>query len=497
MTSNSPMMDRLRGSKKFSYLPPLRFRFPKKGLIRFFLTAILLFAGFKIAGSLMASSNEADSVSENEKPSRSMSEPGKTGLSAVDLKIHEQLDSTEVNALCALAPLRIKGRMDTIIAGKDSLVRHYSVDSMICATTDNLFKQYKPQYGVAAIIQPKSGRVLALVSYRHDSARVLDDHLYLRAILPAASIFKTVTAAAAIERAGYTDSTLLPVTGRNHTLYRFQLRREIDPWNELPFGEAYARSINPVFARIGMYAVGQNALREFGTRFGFNEPVPFDLPVDPSLMDIPEDTSYAMAEVASGFNRKTSLSALHGALIAAAVINDGLMPRPSIVDSIVRTNGSCLYRREPVPWKTAVTAPTAAELRLLMERVVTMGTGRKSFRTLNRCAWSSTIECGGKTGSIHVDTLGKIDWFVGYAIDRDDPVRSLAISVATVHGVLWTVHSGYIAAEVIRNYYRPLKIGVSTKQFAIPEQPKTGLSTRQLTIPVLIDSTDTVSTPEG
>jgi peptidoglycan glycosyltransferase len=485
MTNTSPMMDRLRRSRRSRRspdIPPFRIRFPKKGLIRFLITTILLFAGFKIAGSLMASSNNPDLIKEKKELPRSASIHETTGPFAVDLNVGDTLGSADVDDLCALAPPRMKGRMDTIITGKDSLVRHYSTDSSLYKTTANLFKQYRPLYAVAAIIQPKSGRVLALVSYRHDSARVLGDHLYLRSFLPAASIFKTVTAAAAIEKAGYTDSTILPVAGRNHTLYRFQLKREIDPWSEMPFGEAYARSINPVFARIGMYAVGQNTLREFGERFGFNDHIPFDLPVDSSFMEIPADTSYAMAEVASGFNRTTSLSALHGALVAAAMVNEGVMPRPGLIDSIVKTDGTCLYRREPASWKNAVTVATAGELRSLMGRVVEMGTGRKSFRILKRCAWSSTIECGGKTGSIHVDTLGKIDWFVGYAVDHDNADRSLAISIATVHGALWTVHSGYIAAEIIRNYFRPLKTGISTKQ---------------LTIPVRVDSTDTASTPEG
>jgi peptidoglycan glycosyltransferase len=482
MTNTSPMMDRLRSPKRSPDIPPFHTRFPKKGLIRILITAILLFIGFEIAGSLMASSNDSASIKEKTTQSRPASVPESTGPFTLDLKPGDKLDAADVDSLCASAPPCLTGRKDTVIAGQDSLVRHYSIDSMVQKTVANLFKQYRPLYAVAAIVHPKSGRVFALVSYRHDSARVLGDHLYLRSLFPAASLFKTVTAAAAIEKAGYTDSTLLPVAGRNHTLYRYQLRREIDPWNELPFGEAYARSVNPVFARIGMYTVGQKTLREFGGRFGFNDRIPFDLPVDPSFMEIPGDTSYAMAEVASGFNRTTSLSALHGALMVAAVVNDGIMPRPGLIDSIVRTDGACVYRREPAPWKNAVTAATAGELRLLMDQVVDKGTGRKSFRTLKRCAWSSTIECGGKTGSINVDTLGKIDWFAGYAIDRDNSDRSLVISVATVHGTLWTVHSGYIAAEVIRNYFRPFKTGISTKQ---------------LTIPVRVDSTDTASTPGG
>jgi peptidoglycan glycosyltransferase len=381
-----------------------------------------------------------------------------------------------------MAPPAMENTLDTVYAGKDTIYRYYTIDTTLQKHAERLFGQYCPQYGIAAIVHPQSGRVLALASYTHDSARVLGDHLCLRSFLPAASLFKTVVAAAAIEKAGYVDSTAIPVKGRNHTLYKSQLKRHIEPWNEVEFGEAYARSINPVFARIGMYALGQTTLNEYSTRFGFNDCIPFEMATDTSRVAVPPDTSYAMAECASGFNRITTLSALHGALVSAVALTGGTMPQPRLIDSIVHRNGRCLYRGEFRLWKSAVTASTAVQLRTIMVRVVEHGTARRSFRTFKWNRWSSEVEVGGKTGSLSVDTLGKIDWFTGYAALRDDRKTSLALAVAMVHGRIWTVHSAYIAAEIVKGYFRPRK---------------TGLSTRDLTIPVTIDSVDTVKAPEG
>ncbi|MBN2037460.1 MAG: hypothetical protein JW768_12015 [Chitinispirillaceae bacterium] len=482
MIDRSPMIDRLHGSHDDSIIRRIRKNVPRKRVLRILLVFLMLFAGIKIAESLTDSTAAPGPGAPGDSTQLRKTEPQKKGPVRFAVKMGNSLAYNEVVAFLSMAPPALNNGVDTVYVGNDTVYRYFTIDTTLQKQAATLFGQYRPQYGIAAILHPHSGRVLALVSYTHDSARVLGDHLYLRSFLPAASLFKTVVAAAAIEKAGYVDSTAIPVKGRNHTLYKSQLRRHIEPWKEVEFGEAFARSINPVFARIGMYALGRTVLDDYCTRFGFNDRIPFEMAVDTSRVTVPPDTVYAMAECASGFNRKTTLSALHGALISTAILTNGAIPRPRLVDRIIRSDGRCLYRSETQHWKTAVTGATAAQLATIMARVIERGTARRSFRTFKRNKWSVEVEVGGKTGSLNVDTLGKIDWFTGYAASRNDGETSLAIAVAMVHGTIWTVHSAYIAAEIVTSYFRPRR---------------TGLSTRDLTIPVTIDSVDTDKTPEG
>ena len=62
---------------------------------------------------------------------------------------------------------------------------------------------------------------------------------------------------------------MVPVTGRNHTLYKSQLKKKIAPWKEIPFEDVYAQSINPAFGRIGMYVVGKKTLEEYNVRLNW------------------------------------------------------------------------------------------------------------------------------------------------------------------------------------------------------------------------------------
>ena len=63
-----------------------------------------------------------------------------------------------------------------------------------------------------------------------------------------------------------------------------------------------------------------------------------------------------------------------------------------------------------------------------MTRVVEAGTARKTFRLLRKCAGSGQLEVGGKTGSIEVDSLGDIEWFIGFAERKDDREDRLALA---------------------------------------------------------------------
>jgi cell division protein FtsI/penicillin-binding protein 2 len=195
-------------------------------------------------------------------------------------------------------------------------------------------------------------------------------------------------------------------------------------------------------------------MREFLGRFGFNEPIPFELPADESRAAV-NDSTFRLAELASGFNRQTRISPLYGALLAAAVSNNGSMPLPTLVDSITDVNtGFRAYVASPGVWRAPIGARAASEVRTMMRAVARYGTARKSFVYVKRSGCFSKIEYGGKTGNIELDGTGRVDWFAGFARDPADPGLSIAVAVVTVHGPYWTVHSGFIGAEMMRAFIR-------------------------------------------
>ncbi len=339
-------------------------------------------------------------------------------------------------------------------SGDDTLSVALSVDTTLQKYAMSIFRQYRPRYAAVAAVDPATGRVLALASFADDSSAEPDGkELYLRNYFPAASVFKTIVAAAAVERGGMHGKTVLEHFGRNHTLYTTQLQKDLKVSREITLEDAYAYSVNPVFARIALFNVNKEIVTEYGRRFGFNESVPFEYDVDVSEMFSP-DTGFSVAEFASGFNRKTTITPLFGALLAGAVCENGVIFEPTVIDTVRSSlrGDSCLYVRRSKVWRRAVKDRTAAELRGLMTKVTQYGTARGTFRRLRDSPKYNAFEFGGKTGSVSQIGLGRVDWFVGFARNPNNKSQRIAVGVVTTHGDYWTVHSSYVAAELIKKY---------------------------------------------
>ncbi len=295
---------------------------------------------------------------------------------------------------------------------------------------ENLNRSYA-RYIAIVVMAPETGRVLAKVGYdREDPANdpCLDSHF------PAASIFKIITAAAAVEKSGLRPDSSLAYSGRKYTLYKFQVAKDAKRrTRSVSFRDSFAQSINPVFGKLGIHYVGRQALKEYAEAFGFNRSFDCEVPFPPSEIAIKE-VPYHWAEIASGFNRQTTISPLHGALIASTVANGGRLMTPILVDTITDKRERIAYRSRPSAVGRAVSADAAAVLQGLMEETVASGTCRKTFRKADRDPILSRLRIGGKTGSINSrdHSYRRYDWFVGFAGERDGD-EAIALAAIVVH----------------------------------------------------------------
>lgn len=362
----------------------------------------------------------------------------------------------DVAVLLAHHRPRLTRETDTIALKNGAVALHYSIDTVLQHKGRLLLGRYHPKYGAIALLDPVSGRVLSLVSYVNDGEPYLGNDLYCRSLFPAASVFKVVTASGAIEHGMLNPKSMLKQVGRNHTLYSFQLEKNLSNYREISLEKAFAYSINPVFGRLGIYVLGRQGLQSYAQRFGFSQTIPFELETDPASFEL-GDSPFEFAELASGFNQSTRISPLFGALMACAVSEGGLIPKPRLVDSIdAINNGYQVYTGATGLWKRAVRAETADDMKQMMMSVARYGTARKSFANIRNTSSFGGIEYGGKTGSVDKDGIGRVDWFVGFARDPHDSSRRIAGAVVTVHGPYWTVHSSYVAAELFRARFREL-----------------------------------------
>jgi cell division protein FtsI/penicillin-binding protein 2 len=313
----------------------------------------------------------------------------------------------------------------------------YTINPILQHTLKDFFRKNRVPYGVFVAMDPRTGKILALVE--HSAREPYAKDLALRATYPAASIFKLITAAAAIEGAQARPDTQIVRFGRYTSV-------------QTTLGEALAKSDNQAFAEIALRHLNVNTLVNYAGRFQFNRTIPFDLPVQVSRIQA-KDSQRELADLAAGFG-EVGLSPLHAALIGSAISNEGVMMSPCLVDHVLGAAGKTLFSCTPKIFATAISPETASLLREMMGMTITHGTARRAFRSTFREPVLRDIEMGGKTGSLTGKSPpGKVSWFVGMApLDHPEIVISaLVINSGSRH---WKIKSSEVAREGFRVYFR-------------------------------------------
>ena len=327
--------------------------------------------------------------------------------------------------------------------------------------------------GAVVMLDPRTGEVLALASTPTFDASALanpetaaDTFPALRAdpalpLLPRAtqglyvpgSIFKIVTATAALSTGAITAATTYPeqpAAERTGLLVGgFRVRdghHAATDGKALAFAEAVEVSCNIYFALTGLRA-GGDALGQSAASYGFGVPIPFDLPTVASQVTggggsfgggFEDAVELANAAYGQG---ETLVTPLQMALVAAAVADGGTLMTPHLVTSATGRTGTTSISSSV--WRRVMDPRVAAEIAAAMRLAVNGDLGRR----FTAGARVSGITVAGKSGTAELDPgHTPHSWFIGFA-PADDP--QVAIAVLVEHGGL-DVRASPLAGDLFR-----------------------------------------------
>jgi peptidoglycan glycosyltransferase len=305
--------------------------------------------------------------------------------------------------------------------------------------------------GAAALLDARTGAVLALASSPHidpsrlggtDAAGTADAQAYwatvaddpaapllpraTQGLLTPGSVFKVVTAAAALDSGAATPDSTYEDDGQ----FTIQGHTIDDPNRPDPnqttwtLTQALGWSLNAVFAQVGLQ-VGADRLADMAARFGFGAAIPFDLPTAASqLASSPGDLAQSAALADTAFGQgEIEATPLQMALVAAGVANDGRIMRPYLVDRATGPDGGVAWTTEPSVWRRPIGDDTAAEL----ARMMVWGTTEGGYRAASIPGYT----VGGKTGTAETGRGTTHAWFIGWATDG---TRAYAVAVVVEEG---------------------------------------------------------------
>jgi len=309
----------------------------------------------------------------------------------------------------------------------------------------------KPQRIAIVVMEADTGKIIAMTGF--DLADP-DANPCLASNYPAASIFKIVTASAAVESLNYKPGTQLYFNGNKYTLYKRQLKDVKNKYTyKISFSRAFAESVNPVFGKIGKNYLGGEKLVLFANAFGFNKAVNCELPFVSGSFQT-NSKEYHLAELGCGFNHDTTISPIFGAMLTSAVVNSGSIMLPSLIEHVTDSEGTIIYKDNKTEYLTAIKPETAAIMTELMQRTISKGTAKKSFRGASRDKVLSNLIIGGKTGSLYNrEHIVKYDWFTGFAKDKKTK-KSLALSVVVGHRKYIGTRATSYAKMILKQYFK-------------------------------------------
>jgi cell division protein FtsI/penicillin-binding protein 2 len=324
-----------------------------------------------------------------------------------------------------------------------------TLDPRMQEATDEVLRVFSIPYAGAVVMSIPDGRVLALVGRSAVDPRLGAQELALRAWAPAASVFKLVSASALVEVGGLSGATRTCYHGGVSAVLPDNLIDipKIDGrCDTLAYG--IGKSQNAILAKLASRHLTTEELLHVGAAFGFGEPIPFEVPVEPSHLDVPKEP-LEFARTAAGFWHST-LSPMHGALLAATIANGGVMPAPTLVGGAIAGDGSPIMLPVASP-RRVVAATTAREVGRMMELTTRIGTAKATFND-KKGRRLLAVDVAGKTGTLGAETdHGYVgySWFVGYA-PADHP--KIAFAVTLGNHPSWRIKATYVARRIVTEY---------------------------------------------
>jgi cell division protein FtsI/penicillin-binding protein 2 len=331
-------------------------------------------------------------------------------------------------------------------------VAKLTIDPQMQRAATTLLRVHRLPRAAIILVDTETGNVLAYAS-RSEGSPTRDINAEARA--PAASVFKIVTGSALVEDAQLTPDTQQCYWGGEHEILPQNL--EENPARDrscTTLAEAMGHSTNTVFAKLALSHLKPEMLDATARAYGFDEPVPFDVPVEASTLKLPQD-DLGYARTAAGFWNST-LSSLQAVWLSTTVARGGEAPRLSIVRELVEKNGAVTYEAAaPTVVRRAVSASTAQAVTTMMEKTVSEGTSRRAFHDGSGHSYLPGIVVAGKTGTLaDPETHALYTWFTGFAPSHASPgVKQVAVAVLVVNRPAWHIKANVIAREILRTYF--------------------------------------------
>lgn len=307
-------------------------------------------------------------------------------------------------------------------------------------------REHRPRSGMALVMEPFSGDVLALAVWPSYNPNRFGDYpaeTWRNKIIcdrfEPGSIMKVFTAAAALEERLYRPEDQIFCHNGAYRLHKGVIR-DTKPLGWISFAQVIEKSSNIGTMQVAQ-DLGKKRLFHYLSRFGFGRKTGIRLPGESpgKLRPLKEWSPRSLASIA--FGQELSVTALQFLTAFSCIVSDGVLVRPRIILSQASSRKGI----------RVISGRTSRLMKKILVGVVERGTGRK--------AGIAGYRVGGKTGTAQVfdSELGRyspdkyVSSFVGFAPAEQPKITALVALNQPAQG---GYYGGLVAAPAFKRLAR-------------------------------------------
>lgn len=325
-----------------------------------------------------------------------------------------------------------------------------TLDSDVCMKVYEAMENVK---GAAIVYNYKTGEIICMVSTpsydpNNKPEDLLTNEKYsgayidrtLSAIYTPGSIFKMVTAVAAIDNIPdvmtrtFTCNGSIVVNGEKVTC--------MSEHGQLDMKTAMAKSCNIVFAQLAV-EVGAENMTKAANQMGINDSFSISgIPTKAGNYDVSSADDNALAW--SGIGQYTDLvSPMNMLIVCGAIANGGTPAIPYVIKEMPDNNILTNDTYETVYGSQMMSESTAKKMEIMLDYTMSDYYGKDMFEGMDICAKTGTAEVGeGKRPH---------GWMVGYSKDPDFPYAFAVVVENGGYGISSAGPVAVIAMEAVKN----------------------------------------------
>ncbi len=306
---------------------------------------------------------------------------------------------------------------------------------------DNAIERTSSQGAAAIIMDPFTGEILGMASRPTFDPNNFSEYppetwnnKGISMIYEPGSVFKPIVGCMGLTEGIITPDTLFQDNGSIQVADRVIHNWDREGSGLVPFSTIIKYSINTGMVQLGMQ-LGAQRMIYYSKKFGFGLPTGIDLPGEENGILYDPDKMYEPDVATMAIGQGIAVTPLQELRAICAIANGGELLQPYIVKKVVAPNGNTIAEGGRKVVRRVISEEVAAEMRHMMEMVVSEGGGKtaaiKGYRIAGKTGTAEKLaEYGGYAEGEYIAS------FVGF-VPADKPKYAMIVMLDTPRGAFY------------------------------------------------------------